>query len=490
MAGYGTVDEKDSFYNPEETEKRLIQGNKYVGQGLEPTTGDKISVSSDLSGVPQLSIKGTPGATVKEATGQVPMPDKWKDDPRYATPQTQGQSKEPTINDVWGMVEQKSGIKFGQDPNEIADKKLDAEIAPAFRQLFGRPISEIDKLSKEERKHWDAQLENNKTKFRADAKEKYNNAMNYLKQAATMFDKGQKDEIARLRAGEVARKEAKAESVVKPKYTTPDGKIVSETKQGNLVVDGQPFTGDMKTLQKIGGTSNQGGTAFSELEPPEKENAYKNFILNKITPSFGMGANPDRKAWNAGLNQWMVTNKITPEDVATGRAAVKFQQATGTLQNKAILTTIDPLLDSLTKAGKELGNSSIPGWNYLKNTFKEASGQPEIVAFKNLRDDTIAEVERGLLNTGVLSDTKYIRAAKNVADSQSFPQLQAAVANMRIVINARLGAIEKMSVPPSNLKSGVGITQQANAKGWKLHTDAKGNKAYVSPDGKQFEEVR
>lgn len=30
----------------------------------------------------------------------------------------------------------------------------------------------------------------------------------------------------------------------------------------------------------------------------------------------------------------------------------------------------------------------------------------------------------------------------------------------------------------------------ANAKGWTLHTDAKGNRAYVSPDGKNFEEVR
>jgi len=147
-------------------------------------------------------------------------------------------------------------------------------------------------------------------------------------------------------------------------------------------------------------------------------------------------------------------DNITPEDVATGRAAIKFQAATGTLQNKAILTTIDPLLDELTKAGKALGNSQIPGWNYLKNTFKEASGQPEIVAFKNLRDDTIAEVERGLLNTGVLSDTKYIRAANNVKNSQSFPQLQAAVKNMRIVIKARLDAIAKMSTPPSNLQGG------------------------------------
>jgi len=29
-----------------------------------------------------------------------------------------------------------------------------------------------------------------------------------------------------------------------------------------------------------------------------------------------------------------------------------------------------------------------------------------------------------------------------------------------------------------------------NAKGWVLHTDAQGNRAYVSPDGKQFEEVQ
>jgi hypothetical protein len=29
-----------------------------------------------------------------------------------------------------------------------------------------------------------------------------------------------------------------------------------------------------------------------------------------------------------------------------------------------------------------------------------------------------------------------------------------------------------------------------NSKGWILHTDAKGNKAYVSPDGKSFEEAK
>jgi hypothetical protein len=34
------------------------------------------------------------------------------------------------------------------------------------------------------------------------------------------------------------------------------------------------------------------------------------------------------------------------------------------------------------------------------------------------------------------------------------------------------------------------IPSLTNSKGWTLHTDAKGNNAYVSPDGKSFEEAR
>ena len=45
--------------------------------------------------------------------------------------------------------------------------------------------------------------------------------------------------------------------------------------------------------------------------------------------------------------------------------------------------------------------------------------------------------------------------------------------------------IELGNLPVAQASAGA-----RNAKGWKLHTDAKGNKAYVSPDGKQFEEVK
>jgi hypothetical protein len=47
---------------------------------------------------------------------------------------------------------------------------------------------------------------------------------------------------------------------------------------------------------------------------------------------------------------------------------------------------------------------------------------------------------------------------------------------------------------PKDSKSAVappdGAAPATNAKGWTLHTDKNGNRAYVSPDGKQFEEVK
>ena len=41
---------------------------------------------------------------------------------------------------------------------------------------------------------------------------------------------------------------------------------------------------------------------------------------------------------------------------------------------------------------------------------------------------------------------------------------------------------------PANISKPT--TPLANKQGWTLHTDAQGNKAYVSPDGKQFEEIK
>ncbi len=49
-----------------------------------------------------------------------------------------------------------------------------------------------------------------------------------------------------------------------------------------------------------------------------------------------------------------------------------------------------------------------------------------------------------------------------------------------------IGPVELVKPIPGK----AGNISLKNSRGWSLHTDARGNKAYVSPDGKQFEEVK
>lgn len=122
-------------------------------------------------------------------------------------------------------------------------------------------------------------------------------------------------------------------------------------------------------------------------------------------------------------------------------AEAAFNRNAGVMNTKALLNTIDPLLNKLVEAGRVLGNGNITIINKAKNIYKEATGDPNIVGFNNLRDDVVAEVERGLLGSGVLSDSKYNRAIKNINSAQSLPQLKAAVENTRKVIAARLESL-------------------------------------------------
>jgi hypothetical protein len=157
-------------------------------------------------------------------------------------------------------------------------------------------------------------------------------------------------------------------------------------------------------------------------------------------------------------------------------AQAAFERNSGVMNTKALLNTIDPLLGKLEKAGSILGNSTLPGFNRAANFLKEATGRPDIVGFNNLRDDVVAEVERGLMGSGVLSDSKYQRAMKNINSAQSVPQLKAAIANTRIVIQARLESLAKgpnakptqggAAMYAKNPKTGHRITSTDGGKTW------------------------
>lgn len=95
---------------------------------------------------------------------------------------------------------------------------------------------------------------------------------------------------------------------------------------------------------------------------------------------------------------------------------------------------------------------------------------------------------------------------ERITASGSPAQLKGVIATLGELLDSRVKAISQQyertvtqggnpaKVDPKNIevlnRLRSGGASGTNARGWKLMTDASGNKAYVSPDGKQFEEVK
>jgi hypothetical protein len=81
-----------------------------------------------------------------------------------------------------------------------------------------------------------------------------------------------------------------------------------------------------------------------------------------------------------------------------------------------------------------------------------------------------------------------------------YRQMAGDVSNRGLPASRRLAALDTLEklqnkyadINQSGIsaKAPTNVAPATNAKGWTLHVDASGNKAYVSPDGKSFEEVK
>jgi hypothetical protein len=188
--------------------------------------------------------------------------------------------------------------------------------------------------------------------------------------------------------------------------------------------------------------------------------------------TFGITLSPDR---TDALNRAILQGGLDPRQINSRNASILadmeiaqpgrqwnelsaqagYERGASATNTKTLLNSITPMLDNLESAGKALTNTRFPGVNKLVNWTKEATGQPEIVAFNNLRDQTVAEVERGLFGTGVVSDDKYKREIRNIKAAASYPQLQAAVKATKLVIKTRLEAVSIGPNPGANRMPGA-----------------------------------
>ena len=210
----------------------------------------------------------------------------------------------------------------------------------------------------------------------------------------------------------------------------------------------------------------------------------------------------------------------TRKDFTSGKSA----QAT------TALNTVIGHLDTLSKASDALNNTSYPAFNNIANWMANNSGDPRVKEFDNTRKAVVDELTRVWRGTGgsegdIKSWTDTLGAANSPA------QLHGVIKNIGDLLESRINALGdqykrgmgtteqglELLTPKSrstlnqleqkasgNIGNGVQVRAvgaaapiqgkplppMTNAKGWTLHIDADGHKAYVSPDQKQFEEVQ
>lgn len=163
------------------------------------------------------------------------------------------------------------------------------------------------------------------------------------------------------------------------------------------------------------------------------------------------------------------------------------------------------IVDKYLKPGAAGATPIINKW--IQAGRKQIAGDPDVTALDIAVRGLAREHQR--IVTGVTSNAQLHVSAQETADqllniAQTPEQVKAALKVMREEAkNAReagLGEVDFLREQLKHLGAGArpgagspkpgGSASATNAKGWKLMKDKAGNQAYVSPDGKQFEEVK
>lgn len=163
-------------------------------------------------------------------------------------------------------------------------------------------------------------------------------------------------------------------------------------------------------------------------------------------------------------------------DIALGRNATFRQRA-------LVAETLPEVMRNMVDAGKKIGFSDVRTIGKMQAWVKGELNDPDMTEYMVLRNDslmTIAGVMRGVGMTDQAHRAEIEASAPTMSPDALDAWMRGQMKSLRPRLDKYLKLTKDEPEQPPN----------ANGKGWMLHTDAKGNRAYVSPDGKQFEEVK
>lgn len=148
------------------------------------------------------------------------------------------------------------------------------------------------------------------------------------------------------------------------------------------------------------------------------------------------------------------------------------------------------------EASQKVARSGLLPFGKAQIMFNNNTNDPNLRQFA-MANNALANAYGQVMSRGgvaTVSDKEHAKELLSTAFDQ--PSYAAAVEQLQSEIRAAQKAPKTVRRELSAETSGRnphgvgGAAAPTNTKGWVLHTDARGNKAYVSPDGKSFEEVK
>lgn len=257
-----------------------------------------------------------------------------------------------------------------------------------------------------------------------------------------------------------------------------------------------PVTGQIETVGTIQRTSSPESVASIASQAADRAqreriaNADRSSRERVASATNAAGKAPAGYRWNAAGTELEVipggpaANKEPTE--GERKAATLLTRLRGSQEQMATVLGLDPSAatpNALAQALRTVGAET------LANTATGETRQQVEAAQLDMLDAALT------LGTGAAYTKEQLEGYRR----SYFPQIGDKPANIKdkadrlqkVLQAAEIAAGRAAkSVPPSGAAGREANVPARNAKGWALHTDAQGNRAYVSPDGTQFEEVK
>jgi hypothetical protein len=187
-----------------------------------------------------------------------------------------------------------------------------------------------------------------------------------------------------------------------------------------------------------------------------------------------------------------IADKIATGQIDFGAAKKETQISAGQAGKVAVaVNELSTFGDQVLEASKAVPRGSFIPLNKLMQMTDAQISDPALINYKVKMQSLNNAYDQLAARGGTDADKRaHVHALFNTATSQEGVDslVKALKDEGRAAKEAADKATKTDKYGPREGEAAPPPTQ--NAQGWVLHTDAKGNKAYVSPDGKQFEEVR